>query len=176
MMRRLVCKLGNIPYWSDECGAAAAEFAIWLLILIPAILNVVDLAFYAYDKTQVANAAQAGVEAGYAAWANCSSATSTSGCNGFSTAVTNAISNSGYIGGSISQPTTGQSTEGYYCADLTTGKLTANGTSSSCSTGATAGYYYPLKVTFTYTPVFKGATITSLLNTTIAQESWIRLK
>lgn len=176
MMRRrnLFAKCAG-AFLGHERGAAAAEFAIWAVILVPAVVNAVDVGFYAWDKTQVSNAAQAGVQAAFAAWANCASATSTSGCTGFSTQVSRAITNSSFIGGSVSQGTASAS-EGYYCADVSTGALVSNGTSSSCSTGAIAGYYFPLKVTFTYTPLFRGATVTSLLNTTMSQESWIRLK
>jgi len=167
-----------LRFLRQQRGAAAAEVAIWAVILAPVIANVADVAFYAYDKMQVANAAQAGVQAGYAAWASCTSAASTSQCLGFSTAVSNAITHSSLIGGisgSISQGTA-SGTEQYYCASVSTGQLTANGTSAACSTGASAGYYYPLKVTFTYKPIVRGATITSLFNTTISQESWIRLQ
>jgi Flp pilus assembly protein TadG len=161
-------------YGRNTHGAAAAEFAIWLVVLVPAVLNALDVGFYAYDKMQVANAAQAGAQAAYAAWANCLAQTQTSNCSGFSTAVSTAITNSSFIGGSVSKGTT-TSTEGYYCADVATGSLASNGTSTTCPSGATAGYYYPLRVTFTYIPMIKGATITNLLNTTMTQDSWIRL-
>jgi hypothetical protein len=63
---------------------------------------------------------------------------------------------------------------------LSSGQLVANGATTSCdtssTTGGSAGYYYRVNVSFTYTPIFKGATVTSLLNTTITQDSWMRLK
>jgi Flp pilus assembly protein TadG len=157
-------------------GAAAVEFAIWLVVLIPLLVNGVDVALYVYDKTQVTSAAQAAVQAGYSKWDSCAPASSTSGCSGFSTAISNAISNSGRLGPKITT-TTASGTEQYYCADTTTGTLIANGTSSStCSSGATAGWYYPLKVTYNFTPTFRGVSIATVLNTTITQEAWIRLK
>jgi Flp pilus assembly protein TadG len=174
-------------YLHHECGAAAAEFAIWLLVLAPTLVNVVDLALYAYDKTQVANAAQSAAQAAYSAYAKCTGTAAS--CASLGTAVTNAISNSSFLGPKITTATA-SSTEQYYCADVTTGLLTANGTSSSvCSSGATAGWYYPLKVTYTFTPPFAGLSVINLLNSSttqcttttnttckLSQEAWIRLK
>ncbi len=43
-------------------GAAAAEFAIVVTILVYMLLNVVDLGMYVYARMQVENAAQAAAE------------------------------------------------------------------------------------------------------------------
>lgn len=177
---------GSKSWFCSEGGAAAMEFVIWLTVLVPGMVNAADLGLYALSRTQVTNAAQAGAQA---AWtvaksngcsfssskgsqvADCTSPTS------LPTAVTRAITNSSVLGklGTVAEYSTDE-TEGYYCADVTTGKLTSNGTSTTCASGATAGYYYKVGVRYTYQPVFQGATVTSLLNTTMTQGAWIRLQ
>jgi hypothetical protein len=46
----------------DEGGSAAIEFAVFGLLLVYMMLNVVDLARYAFERMQVENAAQMGVQ------------------------------------------------------------------------------------------------------------------
>src|SRR5258706_12323018 len=55
-------------YCREQRGAAAVEFAMVLTLLTVPVLNVVDLAFYAWDRMQLDNAAQVGAQA---AWATC---------------------------------------------------------------------------------------------------------
>lgn len=186
-MRRLSFALNR--YRLSERGAAAVEFAIWLTFLIPALVNGADLAMYAYDKTQATNAAQAGAQALYVKWTTCTSATppiTTSNCSGYDTAITDAISKSTYLGPKISRttPVTDSGgttwTDGYYCASTSGAFGSKLGTGvTTCGSGASsyrAGYYYPIKVTYTYQPIFAGVSIMSLLNTTISQIVWIRLQ
>ncbi len=52
-------------YSKSERGAAAVEFAFALFLLTIPILNVVDLAFYAFNWMQTQNAAQMGAQAAY---------------------------------------------------------------------------------------------------------------
>jgi len=59
-------------YGGDRCGAAAAEFALLLSLLVIPTLNVADLAIYAWDRMQLENAAQMAAQA---AWETCDSAT-----------------------------------------------------------------------------------------------------
>jgi Flp pilus assembly protein TadG len=58
-------------YARSERGASAVELAFALFLLTIPILNVVDLAFYAFNWMQTQNAAQMGAQA---AFSNCNSA------------------------------------------------------------------------------------------------------
>jgi hypothetical protein len=168
-------------YLAGEEGAAVAEFAIWLTILVPAIINAADIGLYSYARTQVTNAAQAGAQA---AWTTAQSAKctfsptqGTSNCTGLSAAVTSAISNSSVLGAAstpVQEQISGE-TEGYYCADVTSGALKP---SSTVTCGSAAGYYYKVEVTYTYRPLFGRATVigAGLLNPTMTQDAWIRLQ
>ena len=75
-----------------EDGAAAAEFAMFAVILAPLLLNLGDMGYYAYTRMEVENAAQ---NAAQAAWANCSASTpSQTNCDPTGTKpMTNAIDN-----------------------------------------------------------------------------------
>lgn len=57
-------------YKSDRRGAAAAEFAIILTVLVIPLLNAIDCGVYAYDYMELRHAAQVAAQA---AWATCSS-------------------------------------------------------------------------------------------------------
>lgn len=72
-MIRFGTKSGRSPrqFVAVEHGAAAVEFAFALFLLTIPILNVVDLAFYAFGWMQTQNAAQMGAQA---AFSNCNNA------------------------------------------------------------------------------------------------------
>ena len=57
-----------LQYWKSERGASAMEFGLVLFLLTIPVLNVVDLAFYAFTWMQTQNAAQMGAQA---AFSNC---------------------------------------------------------------------------------------------------------
>ena len=181
MMRRSRILRRRAPYTRSEEGIAAVEFAIWTALLVPVVVSAIDLGMYAYDKIQVANAGQTAVQAAWAYWyANCSAQTTTTGCDAvspsgsFTNAVKYAITQSSNLGVSAPSSVTRGSasvTEGTYCAN-TSGQLATSG----CPTGWTSGYYYALTVTYTYHPLFSGASVTGLLPGTISQTSWVRLK
>jgi Flp pilus assembly protein TadG len=161
----------------SEEGVAALEFAIWAGFLVPVVINMVDLGVYAYEKVQLANAAQSAVQAGWAYWyKNCPSQTSTTACdsansNGFSTAVKRAIPQASTLRVTAPATVVPGTYEGSYCAKPN-GQLATSG----CPAGWTNGYYYALTVTYTYHPVFGAASVASLLPATISQTSWVRLK
>ena len=68
-----------LAFGSDEGGASAVEFALWLILLAIPTLNVVDMGFYIFKNMQVRQSAQAGAQA----------AESICGYNGFVPAATN---------------------------------------------------------------------------------------
>jgi hypothetical protein len=194
-MRRLIRRLRS--YGSGEEGIAAVEFAIWLIVLVPILINVVDLAFYAYARVQVANAGQASAQAAWSIWnaKGCSYSTNTvANCGGngtISTAITDAINQSSAIGGLSSAPITENTSNevtGYFCP-TSTGGLAMDGASPGVATcpssygvntfsnsGAKAGYYYMIEVTYTYHPLFPAAAVTRIIGTTITHDTWIRLQ
>jgi len=157
---------------SSNSGSAAVEFAIWLLILVPALLNIVDLGLYEYQRTQVSNVAQTLAQT---AWRRCYNYAPTSA--DVSTCVagyaTSTIAAASRLGADVHEDTAQRHSE-YYCAN-TSGALVANGASSTCSSGAQAGYYLKVAVYYDFTPVFRATSVTSLLNTRITQTSTIRL-
>jgi hypothetical protein len=142
---------------------------------------------------QVANAGQAAAQA---AWttavatpcttANGGLSTSSSprsSCTGVSSAITDAIAQSSALGGAGSQitETTANEAYGYYCPAATTYVLTSTSGATTCpgttaDSGAPAGFYYKIEVTYTYHPLFGAASVTSLLGTSMTQDTWIRLQ
>ena len=181
-----------LGYSRGDDGMAAVEFAIWLAVLVPALANVMDVTLYAYDKTQVANAAQALAQAVWSVSANGSctfsaSNTPAQSCSAITSALkSNAIAGSSALGaaGNITEyTTTGNANSeawGFYCVNSTTGQLSSNA-SATCPTGGAslsgaAGYYYKVTVTFTYHPLFGSASVTGLLGTTMYQSAWVRLQ
>ena len=176
----------------DTSGAAAVELAIMASLLTIPLLNVVDLAFYAFRFMQVQNAAQVGAQA---AWATCDTtaklpATNTTKCPGFASAVTAAIQSTSLSTG-VTQAT-GSPAEGYYCT-TTAGALqlvgtagtvgappsgqpaTCAGVSGASAPTAAPGDYVQVNVSYTFTPVFSGVSLASLLPSPITTITWTRL-
>jgi Flp pilus assembly protein TadG len=173
---------GVSRYLADERAAAAAEMAIFAIVLAPIFLSLVDMGAYTYQRMQVQNAAQAGVQA---AWATCDKVpANATNCPYLSTAVTAAVQ-----GTSLSDTVTWGNAAafstspipatdaGYFCPDGTDNALTASSSGATCtSTGDSAGYYVKIDVTYNFSPVFPGVSIASLFSTPITQTTWTRLK
>ena len=127
------------PFAKSESGAAAVEFIFAFALLTVPVVNVIDLAFYAFNWMQTQNAAQMGAQA---AFSNCNTANSlpaTTNCAGsnsannitFYDAVSQGIQESA-LNGSVTLvgSTVG---DGYYCttsADALT-LVSAQGTAYS---------------------------------------------
>jgi Flp pilus assembly protein TadG len=164
-------------------GAAAAEFAMFVLILAPLLLNLGDIGYYAYVRMQVENAAQAGAQA---AWANCSTKpASSANCPNLSNAVTSAVTSTS-LGNLVSWTNsssmfTGTAPRGVdtYCPTATNSTNALVYSSSNCSntssTGSTPGTYARIDVSYTFRPLFRGATIASLFPATITATTYQRL-
>ncbi len=166
-------------YRSEERGAAAAEFALILLLLTIPILNVVDFALYAWNRMQVDNAAQVAAQA---ARATCSfnQLPATSNCSNMGTAVTAAIGSTP-LGASVTVTNT---QENYYC-------ITSGGSLALVATPPTApppdcsgnggsasdrpGDYVRITASYTYTPLFPGVSVVALLSTPIIRIAWARM-
>ena len=171
-------------YRSDRQGAAAVEFAIVVSLLTIPLLNVLDVALYAWDRMQVDNAAQAAVQA---AWATCSltsnlpaTPNSYANCSAMPVAVTTAAQST-TLGANV---TVSSTTEGYYCVNTSTNALVAVGTfpgtkpancSSVGSASDTPGDYVLITTSYTYTPIFSAVSIASSLTSPITRQAWMRL-
>lgn len=148
-------------YWRETSGAAAAEFAIWLLVLVPLFLNAVDLGAYVYQRMQVQNAAQMAVQA---AWKFCDEADLA--CDP-TTQVDAAIASTS-LGTEVTR--SGAVTTGQYCPNNVDNTLTPGATCGSVD----AGYYVLVTVTYTYQPIFPGITVGAALAGPITQTAWSR--
>jgi Flp pilus assembly protein TadG len=156
-------------YAVDRSGLAAFEVVIWLGVLFPALLSIVDLGTFAFVRMQVENAAQVGAQA---AWSNCDSPP-LSNCPTITAAVDAAVGDTS-LGGSVAR--LGEVAGGYYCTDIDTQELVANGTASTCDDGRRAGYYAQVTATYAFNPLFPGVSVGELLPDAISQTAWTRLK
>ncbi len=193
-MSDALARLRNVlgRYLRGRRGGSAVEMALGALLLTIPLLNVADLAFYAYRKMQVENAAQVGAQA---AWAACNTvskwpATDPARCPELASAISNAITSTSLGGGVVQMA--GSPTEGFYC-QTTAGDLQMVGTQGTvgvrptkvptdCSgvtkasnPTAPPGDYIQVRVAFVYKPIFRNVSLVSLLKTPITKTTWVRL-
>jgi Flp pilus assembly protein TadG len=161
----------------DERGAAAAEFALILTLLAIPILNVVDLGNYVYQRMELDNAAQVAAQAVWSAAgsANCKTPVTVSGnCPNLSTIISTAMQSTP-LGSNVSLSA---KSESYYCVNSSGALVSAGSVSGSrptCSDGQAAGDYVLITSNYTYTAVFTGVSVVSLLTNPIARTAWTRL-
>lgn len=184
MMGNVLRALGR--YRRDQTGAAAVEFALVLTLLTVPVLNVVDLAMYAWARMQVDNAAQMGAQA---AWTTCAATTnhpatpnSYANCTGMPAAVTQAVQSTS-LGANVTWSATA---EGYYCI-LPGGTLkfvvAATGNPpSDCSKSGIGGLstdkpgdYVQITAQANFSPIFPAVSIASALTSPIVRQAWTRL-
>lgn len=164
-------RFGVSRFLRSTRGSAAVEFAIWLTVLVPAVMNIIDLGVFTYNRMQVSNVAQSAVQA---AWAHCSTPP-TSSCSNFNTYLAAAITNGSALGGAVTE-TSGARDEGYFCPNNTGTTLTKQGAATpNCASGAPPGYYFKTQVQYTYHPMFRAISVATLLGTTVANVGWTRL-
>lgn len=158
----------NRKFVEESSGAAAVEFALWLTVLAYPLINVFDLGVYIYKRMELDNAAQMSAQAIFNGCGQIagSSVTLSSTCSNFAT-YRDAGAHSTSLGSYVSATTS----EGVYC---TTGSgSSATLTTTGCpATGN--GHYLIVTATYTYTPLFRAATITSVLNTNMSRSYWMR--
>ena len=148
-------------------------------LLSIAVLNVADVSIFLYDKLQVNNATQMGVQA---AWSTCdlNHLPVTSRCPAMNDAVTAAI-HSTSLANNVTLAS-GYPSGGYYCVN-TSGALQRVSDYSSpptnCSaagdSSTTPAEYVQVQTSFTYNPIFTGLTVLSFLPTRITAAAWVRL-
>jgi Flp pilus assembly protein TadG len=169
----------------DRRGVAAIEFAIFGSLLSVAVLNVVDVATYAFQRMEVDNAAQVGVQQ---AWKTCGIGSNTSNvlpattnCPTLNSVVTTAVQSTS-LGTKVTLQS-GSPAEGYYCVNSANALVYVRSANSSkpadCSSVGMAslqpGDYIQVITTFTYAPLFKGITVGNLLPTSITSTALMRL-
>ena len=153
----------------EERGAAAVEFTAWMVIILWPLLNVVDLGLYVYQKMQVNNAGQAAVAQ---VFNNCGQTTvSPILTNCSSTKVTNGANSGAY------STTLGNSVTVAYKTECVGGTLKTGGDPSvtACPSGMSTGDYIGVTVSYTYQPLFRNVTVTSILNSSMGSIAWMRM-
>ncbi len=184
-------------YLRGTRGAAAAELALWLAVLVVPVLNVVDLGFYCFQAIQVRAAAQAAAQSAEELCGAKSQTTfpASANCTGLSSQLTSAAQSTS-LGTQVT--VAASSTEGYYCSDAS-GTLVATSPANrkinpwlytatsgmtpfpADCTGVNAnntgnpGDYLAVTVTYTYAPLFRGVSVANLFGGAITHTSWIRL-
>jgi Flp pilus assembly protein TadG len=163
-------------YLGCRAGAAAAEFALILTLLVIPLLNAFDIGVYVYQRMQLDNAAQVAVQA---AWAQCAPsgkvpATVNNYCAGLSGAMTTAVQTTP-LGSGV---TLGTPSEQYCCPGA--GTITCQGsvattTPVACSSGQAPGDYIFVTASYSYSALYPGISIASLLTTPITRTAWMRL-
>lgn len=163
-------------YLECRAGAAAAEFALILTLLVVPLLNAFDIGVYVYQRMQLDNAAQVAVQA---AWAQCAPsgkvpATVNNYCTGLAGTMTTAVRTTP-LGSGV---TLGTPSEQYCCPGA--GTITCQGpvattTPANCSSGQAPGDYIFVTASYTYAPLYPSISVASLLTTPITRTAWMRL-
>lgn len=159
---------------ADERGAAAVEMALWALIIVLPVMNVIDLGYFLYQRMQLENATKMAAQA---AWRSCGPIyqPATTRCPNYPGLLTTAIQSTTSLGTRV---TVSAQSEGYYCmvgsALTPTGGSLNNGT-TVCANGSRSADYIQVTGAMSFSPIFTAVTIGSLLPTTISKTVWMRL-
>jgi len=175
----------KIPtFRSDKRGTSAIELSFFLGLLAFGMLNVADISIYIYQRMEVENATQMGVQA---AWSNCDPtqgqvpATFPAGnCPNLTTNITTAVTSTS-LGANV-QLQSGSPSEGYYCVN-SSGTLQYVSSVSSKPADCTAagtpsnqpGDYITVATTYAYAPLFPGITVAGAFTTPITKTAFMRL-
>lgn len=172
--------IGRSRFLRDTRAVASAELAMILPAVAFIILNVVDLGFYIFTRMQVDLAAQSAVGAARVLCDQDTEYPAMTNCAGLSAAMTSAAQTT-TLAGSV---TIANTDEKSYCADAT-GTLIEAGTPASPSADCAAvvagsttkpGLYIGATTTYTFTPIFPGASVAAYLTSPIQRTAWLRLK
>jgi Flp pilus assembly protein TadG len=174
-MRRTIRRL-----WRDDAGTAALELAGVGAAIIIATMNVAEVGRYAYQSSQVTQAAQAGAQAAMVA-CNLDHLPATLNCAGLNDAVTQAIQGTQF--GTYMQ-LNGPILEAYYCRN-NSGGLTrvapASDKPTDCSDAAdatdtaTPTLYLQVNVDAFFQPLFPDVTVARSLPVQITRTAWMRM-
>jgi Flp pilus assembly protein TadG len=166
---------------TDQRGVAAVEFGLFAIFLSLALVNVVDVSIYIYQRMQAENATQVAAQA---AWKACDlpqlPATISGNCPGLTTAIQNALASTS-LGTRVSL-ISGSPSEGYYCVNSSNALQYVSAVSSKpidCTAAGTPslqpGDYIQVQTTFPYAPLFPGLSISSAFPTPINRTAFVRL-
>jgi len=186
---------------ADTCGGAAVEFALIVTLFTVPLLNVVDAAFYVYDRMALDNAAQAGAAAALAACGVTSKLPATVGtnCADLMPAIDAAVQST-WLGTSVGLPSVYTSSappsnvasvaEYYYCVQTKSGTqataaldqiglVAKTSKPSNCSgyNGSASdvpGDYIQVTLTYNYKAIFPGLSIVSGMSP-IVRTAFMRL-
>jgi Flp pilus assembly protein TadG len=115
-------------YAKSERGAAAVELAFALFLLTIPVMNVVDLAFYAFTWMQTQNAAQMGAQAAFSDCNTADALPAATRCYGVNTSSTSSSANNMTLFDTVNQGiqetalnstvtlVSSQVTDGYFCS------------------------------------------------------------
>lgn len=157
-----------------------------MALVLPGIafifLNVADLSFYIFSKMQVDLAAHEAVGAARVLCDTSAKLPATTNCGGTLTSTMLSAARSTTLGNNV---TLGTPTEAYYCATSAgvLNQVAAVGATvpANCSAtvaGSTAkpGDYISVTGSYSFSPIFPGASVAAVLPATITRTAWLRLK
>jgi len=165
---------------SDQRGTSAIEFSFFAGLLSLGMLNMTDVSIYLYQRLELENAAQMGVQA---AWKTCdpnnNQLPATTNCPGLTTAITNAVQSTS-LGTSVQS---GSPAEGYYCVNSSGALQYISAVSSKPADCTAAGMpslqpadYIQITTKFAYAPLFPGITVAGTFATPITKTAMMRLQ
>jgi Flp pilus assembly protein TadG len=178
----------KIPtFRSDKRGASAIELSFFLGLLAFGMLNVADISSYIYQRMEVENATQMGVQA---AWTNCDpthippqvpAMYPPNNCPNLRTAITNAVTSTS-LGANV-QLQSGSPSEGYYCVNSSRTLQYVSSVSipppPDCTVAGVPtnqpGDYITVATTYAYAPLFPGITVAGAFTTPITKTAFMRL-
>lgn len=162
----------------DGRGIAGVEFALIAGFLCVAVVNVADVSVYLYKRMQVENAALVGAMSALKA-CDPSHLPATVNCPGLTAAVTTAVQSTS-LGSAVSL--SGAVSEGYYCVNSSNALQYMSDVSNKpadCSAAGMAALqpadYVQVAVTFSYSPIFTGLSVTGLFATPITKIATVRM-
>lgn len=166
----------------DPGGAAAAEMALVLPGIAFILLNVVDISLYIFTRMQVDLAAHEAVGAARVLCDADSELPATVNCGGTLNSTMTGAAQSTSLGSGVSVDGTA---EEYFCANATgelvsvaaaSGTPPADCTAVVAGSAARPGIYIRTTASYTFAPLFPGASVAAILPGTISRTAWIRLK
>jgi len=190
-MKRRSASHGGLArrFLRDTCGGAAAELVLWITLMLVPIMSVIDIGFYVFQRMQVELAGQAAIQAiRNSCWD--SAVPYTTNCGTISSVATTGAQST--LLGSAVTVSSGYPLEGYYCVNASN-VLTLVGATGGVGTGptkpstfdcssvigsstASPGVYTRVTVEKTYTPVFSGISVASVLTSPIVSSAWLRVE
>lgn len=168
-----------VQFRADKKATSAVEFSFFVGMLSLALVNVVDVSNYVYQRMEANNATEMAAQAALKA-CNINSLPATKNCSGLMSAVTAAVQSTS-LGKKVALQS-GYPAEGYYCVNSGGALQYVGGIGAEPADCTAAGMpnlqphdYLEIKTTFAYQPILSGLSVTGLLTTPITSTSWMRL-